>query len=176
LAVWAAVSGVVMALAAAPPATASPAGGSVAASARAAVPDGVYGITFRGEEESSLTQESDDPGSPTVLLPPLGEPGYQEWALVRDSRTTQIIRNVRNGLYLGLNGGQPGDHRLVVVSANPFSWHVRTGSTPDRVTITVPGNVGYRLDRSPLLVHPPQVDIQLPRNDGSQEWELTPHE
>ncbi|XVS67313.1 hypothetical protein ACQPYE_15015 [Actinosynnema sp. CA-299493] len=164
--VWAAVIGVVTGLTAAPP-----------ASATTVVPDGVYGIAFQGDEDALLTHLSVQEGSPTVLLPPFGAPGHQEWEIVRDSRTTQLIRNLHSGLYLGLGGGSPEQHRLVVATPYPHSWSVRVGSAPDRVHISsVQGDERLRLDRSPAWVYPPRVDIQLPRDDGSQEWELTPHE
>lgn len=164
---WTAALGAVVALTTAPSAA--------AASPRAMVPDGVYSITFGGDEDSVLTPLSDQKGAPTVLLPPTGDPVYQEWELVRDSKFTQIIRNINSGLYLTLGGQQAADHRPVVAGPYPYSWVVRTGSVPDRVTIRA-WEAGFALDRSPMLIYPPRVDVQTSRGDLSQEWVLTPHE
>ncbi|GAB2963482.1 hypothetical protein GCM10027184_08940 [Saccharothrix stipae] len=155
-----------LALAAAPAAVASPA---------RVVPDGVYRIAFGGDGNALVTHISNQQGSPTVLLPSFGEPGRQEWEFVRDSRTSQLIRNVRTGLYLGLGGREPQHRRPVVASPYPFSWSVSVvGSAPDRVRIHPVLGGMLRLDRSPRPTYPPQVDIQDIRDDGTQEWVLTP--
>jgi hypothetical protein len=172
--VWTAALGAMAALAVTP-ATAVPADGPTGVTQSRTVPDGVYGIALHGDESALLTSEWTEAGGPIVLLPPLGEPGYQEWEFVRDSRSTQLIRNLRNGLYLGLGEREPGNHQIVVAGVHPFSWYVRPGSAPDRVHISHPGT-GLRLDRSPVLIYPPRVDIQEPRDDADQEWELTLHE
>lgn len=168
LVVWTATVGAAAALTAAPTAAATP--------SRAMVPDGVYGITLGGDENARLTFLSAQEGSPTVLLPQIGLPGHQEWQLVRDSRTSQLIRNINSGLYLTLGGRPPQNHRKIVASPYPFSWSVRTGSTPDRVTISATMDGVFRLDKSPLPIYPPRVDLQDPRDDLSQEWQLTLHE
>ncbi|MEU4442340.1 hypothetical protein AB0K14_05885 [Actinosynnema sp. NPDC050801] len=156
----------VLALATAPAAVASPA---------RVVPDGVYRIALGGDGNALLTHISNQQGSPTVLLPTFGDPGPQEWEFVRDSRTSQLIRNLRTGLYLGLGGREPQDRRPVVASPYPFSWSVRVvGSAPERVHIYPVLGGALRLDRSPRPVHPPRVDIQAVRDDGTQEWVLVP--
>ncbi|MER5267679.1 hypothetical protein ABTZ99_36840 [Actinosynnema sp. NPDC002837] len=167
---WTAAVCAVVALTTAPSATAS-----TTAAPRAMVPDGVYGITFGGDEDAHLTPLSSQQGAPTVLLPPIGLPGYQEWELVRDSRTTQLIRNLGTGLYLTPGEGQPADHRAVVAGPYPYSWVVRTGSAPNRVTIAT-WNGGFALDLSPKMIYPPRVDVQTRRSDLSQEWVLALHE
>ncbi|MCE7000685.1 hypothetical protein LZG04_38590 [Saccharothrix sp. S26] len=164
---WTAALGAAIALTATPSATAS--------TERAMVPDGVYGITFGGDEDALLTPLSDHEGAPTVLLPAVGAPGYQEWQLVRDSNHTQIIKNLGTGLYLTLGGLDAQNHRPVVASPYPYSWVVRTGSAPNRVTLSALGKP-LRLDKSPWLIYPPRVDVQDTRPDLSQEWELTFHE
>lgn len=163
---WTATIGAVMALTVAP---------SAVATTTLVVPDGVYRIAFKGDGKLLLTHISDLEGSPTVLMAPYHhDPDYQRWEIVRDSRTSQIVRNLGSGLYLGLGEKEPKNHRPVVATPYPYSWAIHPGSTPDRSLITSVIGTGLRLDRSPLLISPPRVDIQEPRADGSQEWQLTP--
>ncbi|MFE2754850.1 hypothetical protein ACFXGA_22895 [Actinosynnema sp. NPDC059335] len=153
--VWVAAMGAVTALTVAP---------SAVATTALVVPDGVYRIAFNGEQKGLLSHISRLEGSPTVLMGPFHhDRDYQRWEIVRDSRTTQIVRNVGSGLYLGLGEKEPKHHRPVVATPYPHSWAIHPGSTPDRMFITSVVGSGLRLDRSPLLIFPPRVDIQEPR-------------
>ncbi|MFJ6677170.1 hypothetical protein ACIQMJ_39225 [Actinosynnema sp. NPDC091369] len=171
-----AASAVAACLAALGTVTASTATPSAGAAPSCAVHDGVYGAAFYGDENALLTDESGAPGTPVVLRPPLGGPGYQEWAVDSGGAGTCTIRNLRSGLYLA-PAAEVRPHQLVLVDTHPFEWQVRISSQADRVVISAPLPDGeLRLDQSPLLIHPPYVDLQQPKPYGAQEWQLTWHE
>ncbi|MFE9751111.1 hypothetical protein ACFYOT_39915 [Saccharothrix saharensis] len=167
-AAWVAALGTVAALTTTP---------SAVAAASCAVNDGVYGAAFYGDEDALLTDESGEAGTPVVLRPPLGEPGYQEWAIDSSGDDTCTIRNVRSGHYLTPAAAAVRPHQLVLVDTRPFEWQVRISSQADRVFISAPLPDGeLRLDQAPLLINPPHVDLQEPRPYGAQEWQLIWHE
>lgn len=163
---WACALVSIVLLAMAPSAMAQPGGLQDTAGSRAAFPaaaPGLYHIAFRGE----LLSAEPSPGSPVFLLPP-GGAAEQDWQIVPvgDAYT---IQDVRSGLFLGLSA-EPQPHQFAVVTPVPYQWNVER-AFGNRVFISVPVPGGeLRLDRSPLLIFPPRVDVQWPH--FGQEWEL----
>lgn len=177
---WTVAAGTMAAMAVTPAAAAQPTvknDTTPGAVAQRGVPSGTYTIAFNGIENALLTAEPGPfPGRPVVLLPPLGEPGAQEWQ-IRSEGGASTIRSLRTGLFLGLETEMPRPHQFAVLSPRPYPWRLEPGSAPNQVFIStvVPGD-RLRLDRSPVLVYPPRVDVQFPKPGDEQKWALTMHE
>ncbi|MER7077601.1 hypothetical protein SAMN02982929_04287 [Saccharopolyspora kobensis] len=141
---------------------------ATAAQPRAYVQPGTYQIEFGTSSFGEVLTEPWDaaPGTPVVLLP-RGE-GAQVWVIARKGHG-YTIQSAQTGHYLGVRV-EPGHHRLAVVTPQPHTWTLDAASRAGRVHIA---SGQFRLDRSPLLIFPPRVDVQQARDGIGQEWQLT---
>lgn len=141
------------------------------AQSRAYVEPGTYQVGFGMSSFGEvLTEEwNARPGSPAVLLP--RGAGAQAWVITPNGQG-YTIRSAHSGRYLGVEV-EPGHHRLAVITTRPYTWDLAATARFDRVRIASYSPEGeFRLDRSPLLISPPRVDVQQAREGIGQEWRL----
>ncbi|MGW3727435.1 hypothetical protein [Streptomyces sp. NPDC000851] len=112
---------------------------------------------------------------PLVILPPGAAPGAQEWEVVRLTHGNIALRNIRQNTYVG-HQGTFRPHRFAVTTSTPYEWGLspalHTGRGFLAFHLQAPDSE-LVLDRSPLAVYPPRVDLQLPRKgDVRQAWQF----
>lgn len=134
----------------------------------ASVPDGVYWVSFTGEQLLSPLGSGGNPGMPTVLLPPTGEPGLQQWQVQRTDNGTSTIRNLRTGMYLGFDG-DPDQYEMARLYPEPREWQLTAGGEPNTFTIGVP-DTDMRLGLSLLRIWPPHLALMPSLGDEYQAW------
>ncbi|WP_327673930.1 hypothetical protein [Kitasatospora sp. NBC_00458] len=143
----------------------------------APVPNGVYAIG-RPEEQLLTLQESKES---VVVLPPTGQPGEQEWEVEGQSNGYVVIKNLRHGSYLGLQG-PPEENQQVVGATEAFEWVLYQAAEPQSFHVVVPGGPVYggeelALDLSVLHIFPPRTALRpLDVADQAQAWSFAFHE
>lgn len=143
---------------------------------RAPVPPGVYAITKPHDRLLTL----DDREGPVIVLPPDGEPGFQEWQLESLSNGNVTLRNLRHGTYASYEG-DPSVNKLVVGRPTPTEWALYQSAEPRRFHVVVPGGpidgTELALDLSLLLIYPPRTALRpLRLDDRDQAWGFQFHE
>lgn len=143
---------------------------------RAPVPPGVYAISK--PRDQLLTLEA--PEGPVIVLPPIGEPGVQEWSLRSLSNGNVTLQNLREGTYAGYEGA-PQVNKPVVGRPTPTEWVLRQSAEPFAFHVVVPGGpidgIELALDLSLLLIYPPRTALRPYRpEDQRQAWRFEFHE
>ncbi|WP_328915900.1 MULTISPECIES: hypothetical protein [unclassified Streptomyces] len=147
-----------------------------ASAQRAAVPSGVYAITRPRDQLLTL----DNPDGPVIVLPPVGQPGVQEWEVRSLPNGNVTLRNLREGTFAGYEG-DPYPNRPVIGRRTPTEWALRQSAVPFAFHVVVPGGpvdgVELVLDLSLLLIYPPRTALRPiePTNQG-QTWRFEYHE
>lgn len=158
---------------------ATPAAGDApfsARNARAVVPSGVYSISK--PQDQLLTLERSE--GPVVVLPPVGQPGIQEWEVRSLPNGNVTLRNLERGTYAGFEGA-PHVNTPVVGRPEPTEWVLRQSAEPFAFHVVVPGGpvdgAELVLDLSLLLIYPPRTALRpWDPYDQRQTWRFTFHE
>ncbi|MGW4898449.1 hypothetical protein ACWEQL_40370 [Kitasatospora sp. NPDC004240] len=140
------------------------------------VHDGVYAIAKSDEQLLTLQAGKEF----VVLLPPTGEPGEQEWQVSGVANGNVVIKNLRHGSYIGLDGPVE-ENQQVRGTAEPFEWVLRQSAERFTFHVVVPGGpVDGRelaLDLSVLDIFPQRTALRpLEVNDQGQAWLFQFHE
>ncbi|MFB7615616.1 hypothetical protein [Kitasatospora sp. NPDC056181] len=136
----------------------------------APIPNGPYGIAKRGEQCLTLQEEK----APVVVLPPTGQPGEQEWNVVRLSNGNVTIKNLRHGTYLSFDG-VPEINKMLRGSSQATEWQLRQSAERLMFHIVVPGGpvdgVELVADLSLLRIFPPMTALRPLESDNlDQAW------
>jgi hypothetical protein len=134
----------------------------------APVPDGSYQIGFPGEQLLTLPSGADHPGSPVLILPPIGERDEQVWEVRGTDSGRYTIRSVGSPVYLGFDG-DPDMQELVGGYPEPREWEIAPGLDPGTYTVGVP-DTKFRLGRSLLRIYPPRVALSPSMGDQFEAW------
>ncbi|MFD5916675.1 hypothetical protein ACFVYP_01620 [Kitasatospora sp. NPDC058201] len=142
----------------------------------APVPDGVYAIG-KPEEQLLTLQEAKEF---VVVLPSTGGPGEQEWEVAAQSNGNVVVKNLRHGSFLGLEG-RPEVNQQVVGAAEPFEWVLYQAAEPYSFHVVLPGGPvdgeELALDLSVLRIFPPRTALRpLDVEDQAQTWSFRFHE
>ncbi|MEV6973786.1 hypothetical protein [Kitasatospora sp. NPDC093806] len=142
----------------------------------APVHDGVYAIAKPNEQLLTLQEAKDF----VVVLPPTGEPGEQEWEVTSRDDGYVVIKSLRHGAYVGLDG-PPEVNQLVRGVEEPFEWSLYQSAEPFTFHVVVPGGPvdgeELALDFSVLNIFPPRTALRpLDVRDQTQAWSFQFHE
>ncbi|MFF8772287.1 hypothetical protein [Kitasatospora sp. NPDC015120] len=142
----------------------------------APVKSGVYAITKPDEQLLTLQASKEF----VVVLPPTGEPGEQEWEVSGLDNGNVVIRNLRHGDYVGLDG-PPEENQQVRGTDEAFEWALYQAAEPSSFHVVLPGGpVGGQelaLDLSVLDIFPQRTALRpLEVRDQRQAWLFEAHE
>ncbi|MER7708802.1 hypothetical protein ABTX81_38740 [Kitasatospora sp. NPDC097605] len=136
----------------------------------APVHNGVYAIAKPDEELLTLQTAKEF----VVVLPPTGEPGEQDWEVTGCDNGNVVIRNVRHGAYVGLDG-PPEVNQQVRGVTEEFEWALYQAAEPLSFHVVLPGGPvdGHELalDLSVLDIFPQRTALRpLEGRDQRQAW------
>ncbi|MFB7469619.1 hypothetical protein [Kitasatospora sp. NPDC056184] len=141
----------------------------------APVNNGVYAIAKPEEQLLTLQTAKEF----VVVLTPTGEPGEQEWEVTGCDNGNVVIRNLRHGSYVGLDGPPEVDQQ-VRGTAEPFEWALYQAAEPFSFHVVLPGGPvdgqELALDLSVLDIFPQRTALRPLERDGQQAWLFQFHE
>ncbi|MCG6495534.1 hypothetical protein [Kitasatospora sp. A2-31] len=134
------------------------------------VHDGVYAIAKPDEQLLTLQAAKEF----VVLLPPTGEVGEQDWEVSGVANGNVVIKNLRHGSYIGLDGPVEVNQQ-VRGTPEPFEWALRQAAERFTFHIVVPGGPvegrELALDLSVLDIFPQRTALRpLEERDQAQAW------
>ncbi|MFE2105564.1 hypothetical protein ACFXAF_06775 [Kitasatospora sp. NPDC059463] len=142
----------------------------------APVHNGVYAIAKPDEQLLTLQAAKEF----VVVLPPTGEPGEQEWEVSGCDNGNVLIKNLRHGAYLGLDG-PPEVNQQVRGTVEAFEWALYQAAEPFSFHVVLPGGPvdgqELALDLSVLDIFPQRTALRpLEVQDQRQAWLFQSHE
>ncbi|GAA1396945.1 hypothetical protein GCM10009639_33700 [Kitasatospora putterlickiae] len=142
----------------------------------APVNNGVYAIGKPDEQLLTLQAAKEF----VVVLPPTGEPGEQEWEVSGCDNGNVLIRNLRHGDYVGLDG-PPEVNQQVRGTDEAFEWALYQAAEPFSFHVVLPGGPvdgqELALDLSVLDIFPQRTALRpLEVQDQRQAWSFQAHE
>ncbi|MET8702967.1 hypothetical protein ABZW10_29510 [Kitasatospora sp. NPDC004723] len=136
----------------------------------APVHNGVYAIAKPTEQLLTLQASKEF----VVVLNPTGEPGEQEWEVTARDNGNVVIRNLRHGDHVGLDG-PPEVNQQVRGTEEAFEWALYQAAERSSFHVVVPGGPvdgqELALDLSVLDIFPPRTALRpLEVQDQRQAW------